>query len=317
VNHRMLPSAVSGISRRGHPHRLTRDDLEAFCRIDDQHALSSILFDYTLILAVAAVAMWMHRTPVTLLALLIIAGRQSALQGLVHSACHYSLFSRRQRNNRLEFLYALPILDTVPLYRAQHLEHHRDFKLKTADRLDYLHDTLDLSRTGIWARTWVVFIRPLLGHAGWVFLSDVIRALHDDPRSARKLIIYWMALLSAAALCGVLWPLFLYWIVPLLWLYPVLDIWAELSDHLDIRGDSRNQEGFFYSLLLKDHETYHAVHHLYPRVPYYRLRALHDRLRELGLTMENSRGALDFLRIVYRSAQPRTPLAAVAVRDDT
>jgi len=278
--------------------------------MDDRRALATIAFDYAVVFAIAGMASWIHRLPVTLLALVLIAGRQSALQGLLHSACHFSLFSARQRNENLEFLFAYPILESVQFYRGQHLEHHRDFRLKTPDRFDYLLDTLQLSRRGKWDRTWVVFIRPLIGHAGCLFLADVMRSFRENLKHAFKLVVYWAVLFSAAWLCGWLWPFFVYWVVPLVWLYPVLDIWAELSDHLDASDESRNQEGLFYSVLLKGHETYHAVHHMYPFVPYYRLCDLHERLRERGVVMENSRGPLDFLQIVYRSSRNRVPLPA-------
>lgn len=293
---------------------ITRADLKWLRRIDDKRVLATLGLDYLIIFATAGMASWIHRTPVTLLALVIIAGRQSALQGLVHSASHFSLFSKKRLNFRLQFLFAYPILDSVRLYRDQHLEHHRDFSLRTPDRFDYLYDCLQLSRDGKWVRTWVVFIRPLLGHAGFEFVIDVFRAFRQNLRYAFNLVVYWLVILSAAWFLGGLWFFFIYWIVPLVWLYPVLDIWAELSDHLDAEGDSRNQEGLFYGVLLKGHEMYHAIHHLYPFVPFYRLRVLHDLLRERGVVMENSRGPVDFLRIVY-SAEHGTQNREVNARN--
>ena len=272
-------------------------DLKTFRRVDDRRAFASIAFDYAVVLAAAVTASWIHHAPITLLAIVIIAGRQSALQGLVHSACHFSLFSRRKRNETLEFLFAYPILNSVSVYRRQHLEHHRAFELQTTDRFDYLLESLQLSRRGWWARTWVVFLRPLSGHAGYRFLADAVGTYSENRVAAVRLAVYWAALLAVLGYCGWLWQFFIYWIVPLVWLYPVFDIWAELSDHLGARGESRNQEGFFYSAFLKGHETYHAIHHLYPCVPYYRLRDLHDVLQKQGIAMENSRGPVDFLRI--------------------
>lgn len=293
------------MSQLRHTRLIARTELKPFRRIDDRRAFATIALDYAIIFATAAMASWIHRTPATLLAVVIIAGRQSALQGLVHSASHFSLFSRKKQNVKLQFLLAYPILDSVPIYREQHLEHHRDFSLKTPDRFDYLYDCLQLSREGAWSRTWVVFIKPLLGHAGYVFVSDTVKTLSQNLGYALELAVYWVAVLFTAWLFGGLWPLFLYWIVPLLWLYPVMDIWAELSDHLDAKGESRNQEGLFYRTLFKGHEVYHAVHHLYPFVPFYRLRDLNECLREKGLALENSRGSADFWRIVYRGKTSR------------
>ena len=141
-------------------------DLKAFCRVDDRWAFASIALDYAIVLAAAVTASWLDHALITLLAMVIIAGRQSALQGLVHSACHFSLFSRRKRNETLEFLFAYPIFDSVSVYRRQHLEHHRAFELQTTDRFNYLLESLQLSRRGWWARTWGGFPAAPFGARG-------------------------------------------------------------------------------------------------------------------------------------------------------
>src|SRR5688572_23921202 len=207
-------------------------DVTAFRRIDDRRAFASIALDYAVVVTVAGLASWIDALLATLLGLGIIAGRQSALQGLVHSACHFSLFSKRAHNKTLQFLFAYPILDSVVLYRLQHREHHRDFERKTPDRFDYLHETLELSKGGRYHRTWVVFVRPLIGHAGYVFIGDTIATLSKDRAQAVRLARFWAVIFAAAWFTGWLGAVLIYWILPLVWLYPVFDIWAELSDHL-------------------------------------------------------------------------------------
>ena len=83
--------------------RSERIDLKAFCRVDDRRAFASIVLDYAIILATAVTASWIHHALLNLLAIVIIAGRQSALQGLVHSACHFSLFSRQSATRLSSF----------------------------------------------------------------------------------------------------------------------------------------------------------------------------------------------------------------------
>ena len=136
---------------------------------------------------------------------------------------------------------------------------------------------------------------------------DVVRTYFAHPRRAATLVAFWTVVGLVAGWYGWLWPIFVYWIVPLVWLYPVLDIWSELSDHLDATAESRNQEGVFFNAIVKGHETFHAVHHLYPSVPYYRLRDLNDDLQRRGIVIESARGPLDFLRIVYGRGSPSMP----------
>ena len=47
---------------------------------------------------------------------------------------------------------------------------------------------------------------------------------------------------------------------------------------------------------------YHAVHHRYPRIPFYRVRAANSYLRSMGENIEESRGFVDFVRILCRRA---------------
>jgi fatty acid desaturase len=45
---------------------------------------------------------------------------------------------------------------------------------------------------------------------------------------------------------------------------------------------------------------YHAVHHRYPRIPFYRVGAANRYLRSIGEHIEESRGVVDFVRILCR-----------------
>jgi fatty acid desaturase len=273
---------------------------KSYRRIETKRAFAAVIVDYAVVAATVLVAMRLGGVGATLVAIVVIAGRQSALQGLVHSACHRSLFSKRAHNDELQWLYAYPILDVVQLYRWQHLAHHRDFERRTADRFDYIHNVLELGKYGIVSRTWRVFVRPLLGYAGCVFVWDVFESVRNNPKQTRGLIVYWITAISVAWALGLIKVFVMFWVLPLVWLYPVFDIWAELSDHLNAEGESRNQQGLFYASLLKGHEMYHAVHHRYPAVPFYRLGQLSKELTKNGVVMERSTGLGGFLRIVYR-----------------
>src|SRR5262249_33640742 len=148
----------------------------------NSRAFTSLALDYAVILVTIATAVRLNYTPTTLIAMIIVAGRQSALQGLVHSASHHALFSRRSVNNFFEILYAFPVFESVAVYRIQHLQHHRDFAKRAPDRYGYLHDVLGLSDRGVWHRTWQVFVRPILGFAGVVFVWDQARTLSRHPQ---------------------------------------------------------------------------------------------------------------------------------------
>jgi fatty acid desaturase len=272
--------------------------------IDDRVSLAFVALDYAVIFGAAAAAVRLQSPVVTAAAMVIIAGRQVALSNLKHAASHYALFTRKAHNDHCDWLLSFPILQSVSLYRAAHLDHHREFTLRLPNRYEYLHDVLRLPALSRWRRTWVVFLRPLLGHAGFDFLRETGQELMAAPGIALRLAVHWAALLAAFAALGWLHHLLLFWLVPLVWLQPVLTLWAEVSDHFGAADETRNQRGIFYALLFKGHDMYHWVHHQYPYVPFYRVKALQRELARSGVAAEETSGLRGFLRIVYSSANP-------------
>ena len=274
--------------------------LHEFTAADDRIALLIIVADYAAVIGIALIAIHLSHPLTTLAAIGFIAGRQVALLNLVHAAAHHTLFSKRRFNDRIDPLIGYPILTLLRPYRLFHLLHHRDIARKSPDRFDYLHAQLPGPDAGAWSRAWHVIVKPLLGRAGFDFVRNAIVGAFKNPRVGLKLAAYWMVLLVGFWRLGWLGYFVTYWIVPLGWLYPVFFFWAEMSDHHSVRDEARNQRGFFYSAFIKGHEMYHAVHHRYPRIPFYRVRAANQYLRSIGEHIEESSGVVDFVRILCR-----------------
>jgi fatty acid desaturase len=284
--------------------------LHALTATDDRLAWLIIAADYAAIVAIAMVANTVHHPLATLAALPLIAGRQVALLNLVHAAAHYTLFAKRRINDRVDPLISFPILTRVRPYRLFHLLHHRDIARKSPDRFDYLHAQVPPPTASALLRVWRVILRPLLGWEGVRFMSLAIRGAVNSPRAGLTLAAYWLLVMAGFFYAGWLRLFLIYWIVPLVWLYPVFFFWAEMSDHYAVEDEARNQRGAFYAIFIKGHEMYHAVHHRYPRIPFYRVRAASRYLRRRGEHIEESRGVIDFLRILCRP-----PLTVARSRD--
>lgn len=285
--------------------RMASVDVQRFTRADDRLSLLFIAADYVSTVAIASLAIVAHHPLLTLVAMTLIAGRQVAFLNLVHAAAHYTLFSNRKANNSVDLVIGYPIFDSVRPYRSYHLQHHRDIARKSPDRFDYLYEQLPGPDANRWRRTWVVILRPLCGRAGVDFIRATVDAARENPWLGLKLAGYWLVVTSVFWRAGWLGYLLLYWILPLVWLYPVFYFWAEMTDHYAVQDEARNQRGLFYSLFLKPHEMYHAVHHRHPRIPFYRIRAASRYLSSMGERLEQSRGVVDFVRIPYRP----TPVA--------
>jgi fatty acid desaturase len=265
---------------------------------DDKIALLIIAADYAAVVGLALLAVVLHHPLATLAAIACIAGRQVAFLNIVHAAAHYTLFSQKRFNNWIDLIVGYPICTFVRPYRLFHLLHHRDIARKSPDRFDYLHAQLPGGDIGTWSRVWHVIVKPLLGAAGFSFVRATIGGAIKNPQLGVPLAAYWTVLIVGFWQAGWLGFLVTYWIVPLVWLYPVFFFWAEMSDHHAVHDEARNQRGLFYALFIKGHEMYHAVHHRYPRIPFYRVRAANRYLRSMGEHIEESRGLVDFVKIL-------------------
>ena len=275
-------------------------EMARFARRDDRRAFAAIALDWAVVFAAAALARRAHHPLAWLAAAVVIAGRQTAMLNLTHAAAHKALFKRARWNEALEILYALPIADTVAHYRGPHLEHHLEIAEGRAERFEFLHDTLGLPRRGAWGRTWVVFLRPILGHAAWGLVKGTVEDAVKDRAFRLKMLAFWLPLLGVSALLGGLGSVFWYWIVPLVWLHPVFLLWGEVSDHFRAPGGTRDHTGVFHAVLTNGHALYHDLHHRYAFVPFYREREAEAHLAGLGrASPERSRSALDFVRRIY------------------
>ncbi|MCK6547553.1 fatty acid desaturase [Myxococcota bacterium] len=276
-----------------------------FVRRDDARAFGLIALDWALVFGCAILAWNIGHPLAHLAAIVVIAGRQTAMLNLTHAASHRALFSKQRWHERLELLYSLPIADTVARYRTPHLEHHREIATRTPDRFAFLHGELKLPERGALGRTWAVFVRPLLGHAALSFTKSTLKQLFTDATFRKKQLAFWIPVVAIAVLAGVATPFLLYWVLPLFWLHPVFLLWGEVSDHFQAPGGTRDHVGFFHMAFINGHALYHDVHHRFPYVPFYREpEAWRFLVQERAAAPEISRSALDFVRRVYGAAPP-------------
>ena len=123
--------------------------------------------------------------------------------------------------------------------------------------------------------TWIWWIRPFLFYDLPSILVDLWEGLREDADFRWKTIGFWVPLIGLSIWLG-FWPLILlYWIVPMLWLVPVIEYWTEVADHYELQtdGDTRDSRGLFLGRFLRGHyDGYHSMHHRYPRIPWYNLK---------------------------------------------
>jgi len=209
----------------------------------------------------------------------------------MHEAAHGNISGRPKGQRRLDdvigMLCSIPVGFSYAAHRTSHLRHHaytndadRDPDRFTAGPL--LHVPLKwLTQVTLMTLLPVfAFVPP----ARRLLPASVRRALSADAGNRRMGLLqlrFWVlttAVLVVAFLTGYGWPALLLWYLPAriqgLWLILVF-AWfphhpaREVGRYVDTRVAVFPGSG----LLIRGHD-HHAMHHMFPRVPHYRLRAL-------------------------------------------
>lgn len=235
--------------------------------------------------------------------ILAMGAGMNALGIFLHEGLHGVLAADPRRNHVLSFLAGLPLLLSATAYQTTHNDHH--FELGRA--LDYgtYRQHLDKPRW-VWAAyftqlvigsfLYILFIPPLAWKSGTRRVH-----LHILLEYAGILLVV-SAFLVAAPRGAVL----VFWVYPLL-VVNVLSNLRGLASHAmgdveDIYLSSRTVRGPRWVEALFLHENYHLEHHLYPRVPSYHLRRLHEVLHDRLPRSLEAESYQEFFRMFFRAA---------------
>jgi fatty acid desaturase len=263
-----------------------------------------VLFGQLLSVAVAAYAAEVIGHPLAkVAAILFIGTRQYGLgEVLIHEASHNNLSDRPRFNVVIGTLLSWPFLFTFEGYRRFHMQHHR-VRLDDPENSiieEYQDWRLPLAREPISARRlfWLIHLRPLLGIIGLYHLYGIASDAYYDS-DLKENACMWLAWAAVAALAwyfGLTSLLLLYWLVPLFLVFATLNYWSEVGDHYRTSEMlTRSNTGPWWNVLIAGNVGYHVVHHKYPRIPWFALKAAHTELGSL-LPGQTSSGPISAFR---------------------
>lgn len=210
-------------------------------------------------------------------------------ESILHEASHYNLFQSRWLHHWLQFLYAWPFFQTLREFRGEHHLHHAHL-LSDRDQTveDYRIYGLDRPNVNLF-QVW--FVKPILLFPTWFFLRHGNGWL--DRRNWLQLLAFWLPVAGLFWFSGHLDMLVLYWLIPLLWVYPIFNYWSEIEEHYNTRSHARSNLSPITNFLAHN-EGHHWIHHKYPTIPFYNLPAAQ---RAFCIPdVDTSRGFLDTYR---------------------
>lgn len=267
----------------------------------------------------------------------LIAGRLGAFLQLIHEASHYSLFAHRTWNNRAaKWFCALPIGVFFEGYASGHRRHHaytNTSRDPLSDREKYrVTDFRD-------PKLYLLFLKDIVG---WTALSIFFSyketeeaPTENEPSKVKALPELCLVQLFILMLCfkgNVLQYVFL-WIFPAISPHMVLmrvrgiaehGLSQQLGKHLHVPS-----EGTFYTRsFLTPQNTYrfapavwlekyligsfsvhyHHEHHLFPNVPFYHLKEVHERIAARVAAQNPDVYASGYVAAAVRNLFDKSPL---------
>lgn len=263
--------------------------LHTLSELDNWHGLLALLEDYSLIglSAIATCSLSWYLYP---LAILIIGSRQRALATLLHEASHRTLAKNKYLNFALgTFFSGYLILQNMGSYRESHVRfHHGHFGDPNLDP-DYqfaLQQNLyDKTQTPI-----QFIIQNIVLPCFLVKVPNYLYSLFQSrllDKSNRKELVGTIAYLGilTAIFTSLGWGqyIILFWVVPYLTTFQIIGWFIELGEHYPLMNNkinlymTRNRHGHWLEKLFAGmhNESYHLVHHLNPKIPFWNVAKAH------------------------------------------
>jgi fatty acid desaturase len=271
------------------PKLLSKAELQALSRIDSLKFSGAAVLEYAQVVAAVWVSEYLWFNPVVyLISVVVIGSRINGLGALMHDAAHYRAYRLRWLNELVGELLALPTSASMAGYRNSHFAHHR--ALNSDQDPDWTRNLgapeyeFPAPRRQMWSRVSVYLsglkaFGSLKGFHGNKITRDVPKIL------AILRAVFFLALVVAAVEFGFFHLVVLYWLVPLFTVFLTIRYFRSVAEHYAVEHDhvfneSRTVIAPFWQLWLIAPWglNYHLAHHLYPSVPCFRLKELHDLL---------------------------------------
>ena len=270
--------------------RPDRDTLARLSQSAGSRLLAITLLEWTLIVATIVLSEHVGGFLFTAIAVVFIGTRQHALLMLMHEFSHRQ-FSRHRvwLNDAVgDTLTAIPFGITVHGFRRDHLQHHAN--TSTAQDPNWVSELeqtrYQFPKSGL--QLAAELLKHLVGMYAWHDLRRYLfdsRIATDNPSSTR-----WRQAAIAITVVALTWYFNGWYVVGVYWLLPMFTVLLtllylrDIAEHfaLPSSGVSASRStlpGAVERWLIAPYNVgFHAEHHLFPSVPWCRLKTLHQLL---------------------------------------
>jgi fatty acid desaturase len=266
---------------------LSKEDVKILSQIDNRKFIAALLQEIATIALTIVVSAYAAHPLVYVLAVFILGSRFQAMGILMHDAAHYRAHTHRSLNEVLGEIASFATPFSMQGYRVNHLTHHRELNTdKDPDWVRTDHADYKFPKTA--SEIFLLLGKYVSGARSFRELKGILtdKYLNDYPARLKLLRASLVLFLVTAAVTMGFWKgLLLYWLLPSLTALAFFSYVRGVAEHYGLEYEhdlnaSRTVIAPAWELwLFAPHGTnYHLDHHLYPSVPFYRLKELHHRL---------------------------------------
>lgn len=261
-----------------------------------------VVYCWAVVFGVISLAVYLDHWLATLVAIFIVATRQSILGLLIHEQTHCTSLKANPGDLVTNILAAYPLLIlTVEGHSQVHLAHHsKYFSDNDPDHVRKAGEEWNYPMPP--SRFIKILLRDILG----LNIIKLIKSKKGDPAdisTVRKNNIPGWARPMFFLICAVIftatgtWDLFLiYWLLPLLTILQIIIRWGAVCEHQYNRLDESVQAttpliilNWWEKFLLPNlNFTYHIYHHYFPSVSFSQLPKVHALFVRYGLVDDSA-----------------------------
>lgn len=276
---------------------LDHKSLKAFSQLTPYRGLFDLIFNWCVIAACITVSILYFHPLLYVCVVILIGARQHALLVVAHDAAHSRLMKSKKMNDFFAtYFCGAPLLFDFKGFKSTHLLHHRHLMKDSDPDWQAQKHEYEYHFPKKTSQLFIIFLRDISGLGTYRFLKIIFHYSKEDekknksePFDLRSLITpaFFLSILLICFFCGVLFEFFIYWIVPsFTWLKWVTYLRA-LGEHHGLTYDINDEQtksrttlvGWFGKTFVAPHKiNYHIEHHLYPSIPSYKLKKLHQEL---------------------------------------
>jgi fatty acid desaturase len=274
----------------GRPQPAFREDLRRIPSVRNGFSILGLYVQTGALVAVVVLSPGWWKLLTWPIAFVLMGRAHAQFASLMHEAAHRLLIKKKPLNDWLgRWLLGYPSFTTTEGYRRVHMAHHREeFGPEEPDIP--LYANYPVSTASLRRKLW----RDATGRTGVKLLRQQLRGLRNPDLGARhvqyKIWAVQLAMLAACVALGVWWLYPLFWLLPYLTVWRVINRLRSIAEHGGLMASkdrrvtthSVRQHAFARFLLVPYNIGLHLAHHVDSGVPFRNLPRFHQALREAG-----------------------------------